>query len=465
MRALIDKEVWLDVLLERKNFVEDSASILKLMESQESNLEGYITIATLKEIYDDAEKHNHQGDLAISLIKQINTICSVDEFTLHPLISSIVDNSNVKYEVAVNLSVAVLYQPNIELIITRCPDLYKSILPKIPKKQSYSLKILEVSEFLNYFYNQQLEPEINKYNQIPNFWKWFIQGLVERQIFSQQILIYLSQSEFLLRQLQKNFPKILTISGVLIYTGILPGTEAGALVKTFDGALFLAACVQKAAVAGLLPGTRTKTQASSKSDEWIEVEWAEVETEARVRTKAFIAWLIAGAVAGGMAVAVGLFVGSPIAKAIAITVGLSPIAAEAMIVILKVISTIVPLFLGIGALLGKVSWGMALTSCLSLASLWGGVEVLALAGQGSSAGALVLAEVGALTTTGLMAFFGKFQWTWFFSLMGVGMLALLGAGGGIGSMILTVAGGIALGVFGTQTFQRLFSEFSQQNKE
>lgn len=78
MKIMIDTNIIIDVLLERKPFVEDSYKLLSLCE--EHKIDGFISASSITDIYYLVRKYTHSNELAykaIGKILEIVKICSV----------------------------------------------------------------------------------------------------------------------------------------------------------------------------------------------------------------------------------------------------------------------------------------------------------------------------------------------------------------------------------------------------
>lgn len=78
MKIMCDTNIFLDVLLKREPFVEDSDRILRMCE--EHKLDGYVTASCITDIFYLVRKYRHSNDLAyqaVGKILEIVKVCSV----------------------------------------------------------------------------------------------------------------------------------------------------------------------------------------------------------------------------------------------------------------------------------------------------------------------------------------------------------------------------------------------------
>lgn len=78
MKIMCDTNIFLDVLLEREPFVNDSSKILRLCE--EHKLEGFVSASCITDIFYLVRKYTHSVDLAyeaIGKVLEIVKVCSV----------------------------------------------------------------------------------------------------------------------------------------------------------------------------------------------------------------------------------------------------------------------------------------------------------------------------------------------------------------------------------------------------
>ena len=78
MKIMCDTNIFLDVLLEREPFVDDSSKILRLCE--EHTLDGYVSASCITDIFYLVRKYTHNVELAyqaIGKVLEIVKVCSV----------------------------------------------------------------------------------------------------------------------------------------------------------------------------------------------------------------------------------------------------------------------------------------------------------------------------------------------------------------------------------------------------
>jgi predicted nucleic acid-binding protein len=78
MKIMCDTNIFLDVLLEREPFVEDSAKVLSLCE--EHKIDGFVSASCITDIFYIVRKYTHSNELAyhaLGKILEIVKICSV----------------------------------------------------------------------------------------------------------------------------------------------------------------------------------------------------------------------------------------------------------------------------------------------------------------------------------------------------------------------------------------------------
>lgn len=78
MKIMVDTNIIIDVLLEREPFVDDSCKLLSLCE--EHQIDGFVSAASITDIYYLVRKYTHSTELAykaIGKILEIVKICSV----------------------------------------------------------------------------------------------------------------------------------------------------------------------------------------------------------------------------------------------------------------------------------------------------------------------------------------------------------------------------------------------------
>ena len=78
MKIMCDTNIFLDVLLEREPFVDDSSKILRLCE--EHKLDGFVSASCITDIFYLVRKYTHSVDMAykaIGKVLEIVKVCSV----------------------------------------------------------------------------------------------------------------------------------------------------------------------------------------------------------------------------------------------------------------------------------------------------------------------------------------------------------------------------------------------------
>ena len=78
MKIMCDTNIFLDVLLEREPFVDDSSKVLSLCE--EHKLDGFVSASCITDIFYLVHKYAHSTDLAykaIGKVLEIVKVCSV----------------------------------------------------------------------------------------------------------------------------------------------------------------------------------------------------------------------------------------------------------------------------------------------------------------------------------------------------------------------------------------------------
>ena len=69
MRIMFDTNIFLDVLLEREPFVEDSCKVLSLCEDHK--IDGFVSASSITDIYYLVKKYTHDTDIAYQAIGKI----------------------------------------------------------------------------------------------------------------------------------------------------------------------------------------------------------------------------------------------------------------------------------------------------------------------------------------------------------------------------------------------------------
>ncbi|WP_036481231.1 PIN domain-containing protein [Myxosarcina sp. GI1] len=114
MKVLIDTNIVLDFLLQRKPFLQDAELLFEVVST--GQIIGYVTATTLTDIFYIARKHSGSTEVArqaISEILTVMTICSVDRAVLESTFNSGFDD----FEDAVQIFSAVAQ--NLDAIVTR----------------------------------------------------------------------------------------------------------------------------------------------------------------------------------------------------------------------------------------------------------------------------------------------------------------------------------------------------------
>ena len=86
MKIMCDTNIFLDVLLEREPFVNDSSKVLSLCE--EHRLNGFISASCITDIFYLVRKYTHSTDLAYKAIEKILEIVKVCSVTNNDVISA-----------------------------------------------------------------------------------------------------------------------------------------------------------------------------------------------------------------------------------------------------------------------------------------------------------------------------------------------------------------------------------------
>lgn len=79
MKIMVDTNIIIDVLLERKPFVEDSYKLLSLCE--EHKIDGFISASSITDIYYLVRKYTHSNELAYKVIGKILEIVKIYSVT------------------------------------------------------------------------------------------------------------------------------------------------------------------------------------------------------------------------------------------------------------------------------------------------------------------------------------------------------------------------------------------------
>lgn len=131
MKILIDTCVILDVLENRKGFVEDSKKLF-LMTAQ-NKIESYITACSIKDIYYLFHRYNHSNEKSLKAISSLLKLFNIIDVNGDDLASALALDMN-DYEDAVVAQSCVRH--DIDYIVTRnIKDFYSSPVPAILPSQ------------------------------------------------------------------------------------------------------------------------------------------------------------------------------------------------------------------------------------------------------------------------------------------------------------------------------------------
>lgn len=79
MRLMLDSNVFLDVLLERELFVEDSCDVLSLCEDHK--VDGFVSASAITDIFYIVRKYTHNMEIAYKAIGKVLDIVKVADVT------------------------------------------------------------------------------------------------------------------------------------------------------------------------------------------------------------------------------------------------------------------------------------------------------------------------------------------------------------------------------------------------
>jgi predicted nucleic acid-binding protein len=137
MRVFIDTNIFIDILLDRENFIKESKQIYKLCEN--SIIKGYIAPITINNIYYICRKTLNKDKL-ISFLCDISYFFTISKMNNKSVVFA--KNLDINdFEDALQSAMAI--QNNCHYIITRNTKDYKKII---------GIKAIEPKEFLNRFF-------------------------------------------------------------------------------------------------------------------------------------------------------------------------------------------------------------------------------------------------------------------------------------------------------------------------
>lgn len=131
MRLLIDTNVILDVLLNRTEFVQDAANILKLTDE---DFQKYVSVSAITDIYYIAYRELRNKKLVKDLLNRLIKIVHVADVSEQDIISALESDWN-DFEDSVQNSVAENHA--FDVIITRNPQDYKKSVLKLYSPQNF----------------------------------------------------------------------------------------------------------------------------------------------------------------------------------------------------------------------------------------------------------------------------------------------------------------------------------------
>ncbi len=131
MRLLIDTNVILDVLLNRTEFVQDAANILKLTDE---DFQKYVSASAITDIYYIAYRELRNKKLVKDLLNRLIKIVHVADVSEQDIISALESDWN-DFEDSVQNSVAENHA--FDVIITRNPQDYKKSVLKLYSPQNF----------------------------------------------------------------------------------------------------------------------------------------------------------------------------------------------------------------------------------------------------------------------------------------------------------------------------------------
>ena len=131
MRVLIDTNVVLDVLLNRKPFVDYAAQVLRKAETE---IQGFVSAAAITDIYYIAYRELRERDAVKNLIRRVLSVLNVAEVSETAIFAAL-DSDWKDFEDSVQNSVAELH--GFDAIITRNPTDYKGSALKVITPQDF----------------------------------------------------------------------------------------------------------------------------------------------------------------------------------------------------------------------------------------------------------------------------------------------------------------------------------------
>ena len=134
MKVFVDTNIFIDILLNREEFVDASVDIYKLCENR--IIQGYIAPITINNIHYICQKAIHQEEI-LAFLTDISHHFSIAQMDIHT-IQKARDLRLNDFEDA--LQAAMALQNNCDFIITRNVDDFKSVT---------SIPVLEPKEFLD----------------------------------------------------------------------------------------------------------------------------------------------------------------------------------------------------------------------------------------------------------------------------------------------------------------------------
>lgn len=307
-------------------------------------------------------------------------------------------------------------ESKIELICAIAKDLEAIVTDKPDDFEGANFPIMSIQDLiesinLNTVVDLEFIDDANiiKY-KLDNFFEITLtpQSLFIVSLLNKIILIY--------SELKNNSHRILIIGGFLIWANILPGTEAGILAKTTDGALIGVCYTRIRREVKLLSTAENKQQENESSENNREIQVTGIP-------------LLKAALIGGFTIFISL-------------------ALKTIQIPLPVPTTIflsLSLFMGFSAFLGKLNWGTVLTTLLGGSIILISVDFQAI--QIPSFISINITDITVLICLGLgfLCFFGRFQWGWLFLILSfLGLVTLDSISSSIVSIILTTGGGISL---------------------
>jgi len=135
MNVFVDTNIFIDILLNREEFVDASVDIYKLCENR--IIQGYIAPITINNIHYICRKAIHQEEI-LAFLTDISRHFSIAQMDMHT-IQKAKDQRLNDFEDA--LQAAMALQNNCDFIITRNVDDFKNVT---------SIPVLEPKDFLNF---------------------------------------------------------------------------------------------------------------------------------------------------------------------------------------------------------------------------------------------------------------------------------------------------------------------------